>query len=92
MTLIEVVGKLESFDEGSTIYAAEPWNENSPAIVEAEPETGGLPTNAQLAGMKYFLEIFIARDFLEGWRKSLGTEPTILEACTRLIQYATSDA
>jgi hypothetical protein len=92
MTLIEVVRKLESFDEESTIYVAEPWNETSPAIVEAEPETGGLPTNAQLAGMKYFLEIFIARDFLEGWRKSLGTEPTVLEACTRLIQYATLDA
>jgi hypothetical protein len=92
MTLLESIRNLDSLDEESTIYAAEPWKADSRAIVAREADIGGLPAEAQKLGLKYFLEIFVARDFLEGWVECLDAEPTLQEKCARLIQYATTDA
>ena len=47
MTLIETVKSLDDLDDGDTIYAAEPWTENSKAIVAPEPASGGLPDQAR---------------------------------------------
>ncbi len=90
--LIEIVARLSEFDEYDTIYAAEPWTENSDAMVATEPESGGLPLEASEAGMEYFLEIFISREFIEGWLPSLPQKPSLSETCQRLIEYATYDA
>ena len=92
LTLLEAIRDLDSFDEGNTVYAAEPWAADSEAIVAREPANGGLPAEAAKLGLKYFLEVFIAREFLEDWRKGLGTEPTTQEQIARLIQFAVTDA
>ena|SRR3972149_5199414 len=92
VTLLEAIRALDSFDEESTIYALEPWTENSKVVVAPEPDSGGLPVSDQEFGMKYFLEVFIARQFLEGWVGNLDAEPTLQEKCARLIQYAITDA
>ncbi|MBX9652683.1 hypothetical protein K2Y11_03600 [bacterium] len=92
MKLIEAIAELGSFDDESTIYASEPWNRDSIAIVEFESDAGCLPTEAQKAGLKYFLEVFIARDFLDDWTRTCGREITLEEMCARLIQYAINDA
>jgi len=92
MKLIDVIRQISALDESSTIYAAEPWNPSSEAIVAPEPETGGLPVEAQSLGLKYFLEVFIARDFLEGWLENENSEPTDIQKCKRLIEYAINDA
>lgn len=92
MMLIEAVRDLDSLDEERTIYAAEPWTENSKVVVAPEPESGGLPAEAEKHGLKYFLEVFIARDFLDGWKANLSKKPTLQEQCARLIQYAITDA
>jgi len=92
MTLLDAINTLDDLDEGFTIYAAKPWAENSTAIVSQEPATGGLPTEAEKLGLQYFLEVFIARDFLDDWKGSLNEEPTLQEKCARLIQYAINDA
>ena len=92
MTLLDAINTLDDLDEVSTIYAAEPWAENSKAIVAQEPASGGLPAEAEKLGLKYFLEVFIARDFLDDWKGSLDEEPTLQEKCARLIQYAINDA
>jgi hypothetical protein len=92
MTLLEAIRDLDSLDEGSTIYAAEPWSADSQAVVAPEPDTGGLPAEARKPGLKYFLEVFVARDFLEGWVGNLDAEPTTQEKVARLIQYAITDA
>lgn len=42
--------------------------------------------------LKYFLEVNIARNFLQDWTASLETEPPLDAQCIRLIQYATFDA
>jgi hypothetical protein len=47
---------------------------------------------AEKLGMAYFLDVFIAREFLEDWIGNLNAEPTLQEKCARLIQYAMNDA
>ncbi|QEX16440.1 hypothetical protein FRZ44_17330 [Hypericibacter terrae] len=90
--LAEIVERLSEFDGNDTIYALEPWTEDSDAIVAPEPKSGGLPPEAAEAGMKYFLEISIASDFVEDWITSLKEKPSSSAVCQRLIQYAINDA
>jgi hypothetical protein len=92
MTLFEAIRDLDSFPEENTTYAAEPWTADTQAIVAYEPDTGGLPVEVQELGLEYFLEVFIARDFLEGWIGNLGAEPTLQEKIARVILYAINDA
>jgi hypothetical protein len=91
-TLTEIVERLTEFDSNDTIYASEPWTEHSYGIVAPEPASGGLPAEAVEGGMKYFLEISIAKDFTQGWIEFSKENPSSLEICRRLIQYAINDA
>jgi hypothetical protein len=80
-------------DTYATIYASEPWSAESRAIVlENQTDTTEPPSEAKAIGCTYFLEVFIAEDFLRGFRETLGREPTAAEKCERLIYYATYDA
>ena len=88
----DVIDRLSEFDGEDTIYALEPWTEESEAMVAREPDIGGLPSEASHAGMKYFLEISIARDFVEDWLASLDGQPTSSAVCQRVIDYAINDA
>jgi hypothetical protein len=92
MTLLEAINKLGEFDREHTIYAVEPWSPSSAAMVEAEPQSGGVPADAEKRGMSYFLEVFIAQDFLEDWQANLPKKPSPTERCQRLIDYAINDA
>jgi hypothetical protein len=92
MKLVEAIRDLSALDAEGTIYASQPWAENSEAIVAREPETGGLPVEAAQHGLIYFLEVFIARDVMEGWMATLDAQPTLHQKCARLIKYATTDA
>jgi hypothetical protein len=90
--LIELVPKLESLDQEATIYAAEPWNRDSPAIVAVESSSGRPPEAASRHGLRYFIEVFVARDFLADWESGLDKSPTDQERCDRLIEFAIHDA
>lgn len=92
ITLFEAVENLDTLDNESTIYAAQPWAPSSVAVVAPEPVSGGLPPEAEQQALKYFLEVFIARNFLEDWSANLDAQPTLQEKCARLIQYAITDA
>ena len=92
MTLGDAISHLSSLNGRDTIYAAEPWASGSHAVVVAEPDDGGLPLEAQKLGLTYFLEVFVAREFLEGWALHLSSEPTIQEKIKRLIDFAVTDA
>lgn len=91
MSLLEVVRLLSSFPETDTIYASEPWSVESIAIVAPEPEMEGLPAEAG-KGMSYFLEVSVAREFLDGWLMNQVKVPPVEAQCIRLIQYAITDA
>jgi len=91
-SLGDVIGKLSEFDNEDTIYASEPWTEQSEAMVAREPDAGGLPSEVSDAGMKYFLEVSIAREFIEGWLASLDAPPMPSNLYRRVIDYAINDA
>ncbi|KOQ82269.1 hypothetical protein ABW48_26535 [Pluralibacter gergoviae] len=92
MTLIDIINKLDSFDGDDTIYVKRPWKPESAAIVATEPDTGGIPPGAEKIDAEYFLEIFLAAEFLEGWLLNGAQKPSTEEQCFRLIQYAENDA
>ena len=92
MTLIEIVQELATFDSESTIYASKPWTSESRAIVAKEPDSGGCLKEARTQNLEYFIEVFVAIDFLGGWQSNLDTAPTVEQKCSRLIEYAINDA
>ncbi|HEX8814601.1 MAG TPA: hypothetical protein VF753_03795 [Terriglobales bacterium] len=89
--LIDIVRNLDCFDELQTIYALEPWTAESTAIVAMEPDAG-YPTQALQLSLKYFLEVSVAKEFLNDWIDSLEERPTIEEQCAVVIHYAINDA
>jgi len=92
MTLLEAIRGLDSLDERGTIYAAEPWSATSCVVIALETESGEHTAEAGIQGLTYFLEISVAREFLEGWIANLGRVPSLEEKASRLIQYARTDA
>jgi hypothetical protein len=93
MRLIELIARLHALDDAETIYAKEPWSEDCEATTAPEGESGGLvPHDLEMSGFKYFLEVFIAQEFVDDWRQSTGRMPSDREVCARLIQYAVNDA
>ena len=92
MKLLEVIASLSRFDSEDTIYATEPWTADSEVMVMREPDAGGVPQAAAKQGMTYFIEIFIARDFLDGWQQNEKQPLSLEEQCAGLIHYAIYDA
>jgi hypothetical protein len=91
VTLLEIIEKLDEMNREETIYAVEPWSPDSAALVTAETQRG-VPNRASEKGMAYFLEVFIARDFLEDWQAASQESHSSRERCRRLIEYAINDA
>jgi hypothetical protein len=92
LRLGDVIDRLSEFDSEDTIYASEPWTENSEAVVAREPDEGGLPSDALHAGTKYFLEVGIANEVMQDWVASLNERPEPSAVCRRVIDYAINDA
>jgi len=92
MTLTDVINQLDNFDSDDTIYAKKPWIPDTEVVIATEPEDGGLPDQAAKINAEYFLEIFLAEEFLESLLSSFDQKPSIKDQCLRLIQYAENDA
>lgn len=92
MKLGDLIDKLSEYNDELTIYAEKPWTRDSRAIVALEPDEGGLPIEAEKNHLEYFLEIFVANEFLDGWNSNVGKCSTKNETCDRLISYAINDA
>ena len=92
MKILEIIGSLDTFNEDHTIYVVEPWEINSEALVGEEPVEGGLPKEANDMRMKYFLEVFLAKDFLAGLQSNTLLPLSIEDKCNRLVAYAINDA
>ena len=90
MTLLDAVQLLETLDGESTIYALHPWHPTSE--VQLAVEGSEEEAQAKAAGLRYFIEVFIAQEFLEDWRASMKKLPTDAQCCERLVEYATNDA
>jgi hypothetical protein len=88
----DLIDKLSELDREDTIYASEPWTEQSDAMAAREPDAGGLPPEAANSSLKYFLEVNIAQDLVEDWLASLDKPPTPSARRQRIIDYAVNDA
>ena len=87
MKLLEVVKDIGHLNPDLTIYVQQPWKVDSEAILAEETDGGEVPN-----GMEYFIEVFVAKDFLEDWINSKNIQPSIEDQCSRLIHYAQNDA
>ena len=90
MTLFEIFQQIDSQDAEGTIYAQAPWTLDSKAAVAIEGSEE--EKTIKESGMEYFLEIFIATDFLTDWKEAHSEPLTSEAACNRLILYAINDA
>jgi hypothetical protein len=90
MKLLDVVQQVGALDDELTIYARHPWRPTSDVqlAIEGSKEEAA----AKDVGLSYFVEVFIARDFLEDWRAGMERTPTVEQSCERLIEYAMNDA
>jgi hypothetical protein len=90
MTLRELLALRRDWADDDTIYATEPWSGDAEALIsnEAADSTDAIFRSGKRYA--YFLEGFIARDFLD----DLGASADDVgeEACDRLIRYAIDDA
>lgn len=84
--------EMKALDKEDTIYAAKPWTIKSKAIVLREPVSGEIPQEAKDLGLSYFIEVYIACDFIEEWEKNFHITASAEENCLRLIEYAINDA
>jgi hypothetical protein len=71
-----------------TIYAANPWQPSTNALVARPRDDGRAPEEAVAAGCAYFLEVFMALGVLRDLPGLRGREPGEMERCSRLIEYA----
>jgi len=78
-------------DEDEVICAVKPFTEGSSAITIPHPASGRI-SDIERAGFSYFLEVSVAREFIEGWLSNKSLLPSIEEQCARLIHYAEFDA
>lgn len=84
MKLLDIVGRLSEFDEEDpvyaaepTIYAAEPWTEDSDAMVLPQQDGVLVPAEAAKEGLAYFLEINLAIEITEALVASQKEKPSV---------------
>jgi len=92
MSLIDIVQNINEQDDGMTIYVEKPWSCSSKAALAIEPEDGCLPAELESTEFEYFLEIFIAKEFLKDWTESMADFVSTEQQCERLIKFAQDDA
>lgn len=91
--LIEILDDIDDLDDELTIYASDKphWSETSLAVACREPEDGSLPAEAE--GLKYLLEVRLAKDVIRVWRAwRNNAQPIPKEKCEAVIYYATNDS
>jgi hypothetical protein len=91
LTPLDAIRNLSLLDADGVICASEPFTEESEVMIVPMPESGRLIEMGG-SGFKYFLEVSIAREFLEDLVTSAMEVPTLPEKCSRLIYYAIFDA
>jgi hypothetical protein len=90
MKLIEAVQQLVKLDGDLTIYARDPWTQSSDTQLAVEGSEEEKRTKTE--GLRYFLEVSLAREFLDDWRSIQKKPQSDEQCCARLIEYATNDA
>ena len=91
-TLLDAVRSIETLADDETIYASKPWSEESLVSVRCNETQTTNPIEIRGSTLNYFIEVSIAKEFLEDWIVGLDHTPSANERCIRLITYAERDA
>ena len=93
MKLIDLLRQPGGWEEDATIYVARPWSCEAEAILVSPAPDTAEPVDQNGRLYDYFLETFIAREFLDDYGASPdGADATERARCERLIFYAENDA
>jgi hypothetical protein len=101
MKLHEVIESIESLPEDATIFAerinGEFLSESEAALYELTDEEMTRPIKEVAAirapGKDYFLEVFVAKEVIEGWQDYRGgNDVTVSKLTEVVIFYAENDA
>ena len=95
MTLAELIQQLRSLNDELTIYAeASPqWQPASKAVARLNLDNTTQPINVDGVQLEYLLEVFLAKEVIEGWSEWHGGQtPSVEQMCEAVIYYATYDA
>ncbi|MGA0601456.1 hypothetical protein ACO2Q3_12200 [Caulobacter sp. KR2-114] len=94
MRLIDLLARPDLLDDDDgAIYVARPWRPEAEALVVSPAPDGTEPISLEGTPLEYFLETYLAHEFLEDFAESdagAGADPR--QACERLIRYAQADA
>jgi hypothetical protein len=91
MTLEYLVANIDEFDEELVIFQKDELSIDSEVILFERDEDDTVRIKD---GIKYvyFLEFFIAKEFIEDWVSRSNFKPNVKEIALRLLQYAIYDA
>jgi hypothetical protein len=90
VTLRDVIARLADFAEDET-RDADSATPTARAVVAAEPDGGSVPLAA--AGLRYLLEVALAREGISVWRHwRPGQTPTLDDKVAAVTYYAANDA
>jgi hypothetical protein len=87
------IKEIDDIDEDLVIFQKDKLSIESELALLAREENGGTVKTVK-NGIEYFylLEIFIAKEFIEGWIESMNKKPSDKEIAERLFAYAINDA
>jgi hypothetical protein len=89
-SLAEIVDQLEGFDSDAVIFAEEPWQGDTRAMVVAADQDESM---AEQQGLIYLLEVDLAREVLEVWSAWRNDrQPSLVDAVAAILYYAERDA
>ncbi|MGW9184054.1 hypothetical protein [Agromyces sp. NPDC055661] len=89
-TLSRLLSRVRTLDPDATIFAEQPWGEESRAILISDAVDDALDEPQRMA---YLLEVDLALDVLKVWSDwRNGKVPTPAESVAAVIHYAQQDA
>ena len=101
MLLREAIAKLNEWPDEATFFvqriSGEFRQESETVVLELTDDEIRRPIDEVAAerapSKEYFLEVFVAREVLDGWRSNRrGDDPTLDQTLERIIYYAENDA
>ena len=89
-SLAEIVHQLEGLDSDAVIFAEQPWQGDTRAMVVAVDDAESM---AEQQDLIYLLEVDLAREVLEVWSAWRNDrQPSPAEAVAAIVYYAQRDA
>ena len=93
MRLLDAIREVANCPDDLIIYVLPPWSPEADAVFMVADGNEAEPVQFHGQQYHYFLETFIARDFMEDYAATVeGAAATESERCERLIRYARDDA